>query len=208
MALLDKLGYKKLLTSDAIQRSQDELPLNRVLKYAESLLPELGLEPRKLKPTDAEVTYQFGSRALCHIKAFPDPGVDIYLIVVLDDRDQPTDHILIDLGAEYQPLSLEGPQFGFINVATEDDIKTLIPEIDPDIDNPFAVLASPSGGTYIQTYREKQGFALEYQMVNTSSHYQVPLLLSAEDVVNAMLSYGWGNDEWLSMFDWKKLDLG
>lgn len=207
MALLNKLAYKTLLTGDAIKRSQDELPLKRILKYAEDLLEELQLEPRKLQTVDAEVTYQFGPRTLCHVRAFPKQGVDIYLIVVLDGNDQPTDHILIDLGAEYQPLSLEGPQFGFFSAATEEDVKTVIPEIDPNIDNPFAVLASPDSGTYIQTYREKEGFALEYQLVNTSSHYQVPHLLSAKEVVNAMLSYGWGNDEWLSMFDWAHMEL-
>ncbi|MBL8869400.1 MAG: hypothetical protein JNK90_06370, partial [Planctomycetaceae bacterium] len=105
MALLNKLAYKTLLTGDAIKRSQDELPLKRILKYAEGLLEELQLEPRKLQTVDAEVTYQFGPKTLCHVRAFPKQGVDIYLIVVLNENDQPTDHILIDLGAEYQPLS-------------------------------------------------------------------------------------------------------
>lgn len=207
MALLDKLAYKKLLVGEARKRPNEEVPWDTVLDFAESILDERQLEPRTLSTDDIEVAYQFGACTLCHVKAYPNQRVDVYLIIILNEHDQPMDHILIDLGAEYQQLSLEGPQFGFISNASEEDIKTLIPEIDPNIDNPFAVLASPDSGTYIQTYREKEGFALEYQLVNTSSHYQVPHLLSAQEVVNAMLSYGWGNDEWLSIFNWTRMEF-
>jgi hypothetical protein len=84
----------------------------------------------------------------------------------------------------------------------------VITGIDPDEDNPFAVLGIAEGGTYIQTYRETDGFVLEYQLVNTSSHYRVDELLSAEQVVDAMISYSFGKDEWLEALDWQRLNLG
>lgn len=207
MALLDKLAYKKLLVGKAIKRDHAEIPWNRVIEFVESLVEELQLDRDSFDLRDASIAYQFGPNTLCHVRAVPDERTNVFVIVILNENDQLTDHILIDLGAEYAPIALDGPQIGYLPDVTEDDIKNLIPEIDPDEDNPFAVFGPPDSGTYMQTFREVDGFVLEYQLVNVSSHYRVPELLTAEQVVDAMLSYGWGRDEWLSMFTWERMEL-
>jgi hypothetical protein len=207
MPLLDKLAYKKLLVGKGVQRDPANIPWDQVLQFVESHADELQLKRHAFDLRDASVVYQFGPNTLCHVRAVPDERNNVFIIVILNENAQLTDYILIDLGAEYAPISLDGPQIGYVPDVTEEDIKNLIPQIDPDESDPFAVLASPDGGTYIQTYREPDGFVLEYQLVNVSSHYRVPELLTAEQVVRAMLSYGWGRDEWLSMFTWERVEL-
>jgi len=207
MPLLDKLAYKKLLAGKAVKRDPAEIPWDQVLQFVEAHADQLQLERDAFDLSDTSVVYQFGPNTLCHVRAVPDEHTNVFVIVILNENAQLTDYILIDLGAEYAPITLDGPQIGYIPDATEEDIKNLIPDLDPDEPNPFAVLASPDGGTYIQTYREADGFILEYQLVNASSHYRVPELVTAEQVVDAMLSYGWGRDEWLSMFTWERMEL-
>lgn len=204
MALLNKLQYKQILRSGASQkRTASDAQLDRVLTYATKLFPKLELKPRSLAPKDVSVVYQFGQHSLFHVRAFPRKQPDTFLIVVTDAKDKPTDHILFDIAAEYAEQHLDAPQFGFFESATKEDIRRVITGINPDEDNPFAILGIAEGGTYIQTYRETDGFLLEYQLVNTSSHYRVDELLSAKQVVNAMISYAFGKDEWLEAFEWQ-----
>ncbi len=209
MALLNKLQYKQLLSSGASQkRSTSEAQSDRVFKYATKLLPKLELDSRSLTPRDISVVYQFGRHSLYHVRAYPRKQPDTFVIVVTDEKDKPTDHILIDIAAEYAEHNLDAPQFGLFKSATKQDIRRVITGIDAHADNPFAILGTANGGTYIQTYRETDGFLLEYQLVNTSSHYSVDELLSAEQVVDAMISYAFGKDEWLASFEWQHVKLG
>ncbi len=209
MALLNKLQYKQLLSSGAAQkRTASDAQLDRVLKYATKLFPKLELKARSLTPKDVSVVYQFGQHSLFHVRAFPRKQPDTFVIVVTDERDKPTDHILIDIASEYAEKHLDAPQFGFFESASKEDIRRVITGIAPDEENPFAILGIADGGTYIQTYRETDGFLLEYQLVNTSSHHRVRLLLSAEQVVDAMTSYAFGKDEWLEGFEWQQAKLG
>lgn len=208
MALLNKLQYKQILSSGAAQkRTASDAQIDRVLKYASKLFPKLELKARNLTPKDVSVVYQFGEHSLFHVRAFPRKQPDTFLIIVTDEKDKPTDHILFDIAAEYAEKHLDAPQFGFLESATKEDIRRVITGIDPDLDNPFAILGITEGGTYIQTYRETDGFMLEYQLVNTSSHYSVDKLLSAEQVVDAMNSYSFGQDEWLEAFEWQHARL-
>ena len=209
MALLDKLQYKLILKSGVSQkRTASDAQIDRVLKYATKLLPKLELKARSLTPKDVSVVYQFGQHSLIHVRAYARKQPNTFLIVVTDEKDKPTDQILIDIAAEYAELQLDAPQFGFFKSATQEDIRRVITGIDSDEDDPFAVLGIAEGGTYIQTYREHDGFVLEYQLVNTSSHYRVPSLLSAEQVVDAMISYAFGKDEWLEALEWQHVKLG
>ncbi|MDX1927735.1 MAG: hypothetical protein SFV81_14530 [Pirellulaceae bacterium] len=208
MALLNKLQYKQLLSSGASQKvTASDAQIDRVLKYATKLFPTLDLKARNLTQKDISAVYQFGTRTLFHVRVYPRKQPDTFLIVVTDEKEKPTDHILIDIAAEYAEKHLDAPQFGFFESATKKDIRRVITGIDPDEDNPFAILAIAEGGTYIQTYREPDGFLLEHQLVNTSSHYRVDELLSAEQVVDAMISYAFGKDEWLEAFKWQHAKL-
>ena len=82
----------------------------------------------------------------------------------------------------------------------------MIGRIDPNEDNPFAIL-SRTEGTYLQTLRIDEGYLLEHQLVNVSSHYEVPAPVPGESVTEAMLSYLRGDYQWLEMFDWQKQEL-
>ncbi len=208
MGLLNKLQYKQLLSAGASQkRTATDAQWQQVLNYAAKQFPKLQLTPRNLTNKDASVVYQFGQKSLFHVRAFPRKLPDTFVIVVTDDKDKPTDHILIDLAAEYGENQLEGPQFGLIESATAEDIRRVITGIDPDEDDPYAVLGSADGGTYIQTYQEPSGYILEYQLVNTSSHYKVRKRLSTQAVIDAMISYAFGKDEWLETLDWRRIEL-
>lgn len=208
MALLNKLVYKQILSAEVSQtRTATEKQCNQVLKYATKLFPQLELKPRTLTVKDISVVYQLGQRSLFHVRAFSRKQPDTFLIVVTDEQDKPTDHILIDISAEHAEQHLDAPQFGFFESVTKQNIRRVITGIDPDQDNPFAILGIAEGGTYIQTYHEPDGFLLEYQLVNISSHYKVPTLVSAEQVVDAMISYAFGKEEWLEAFDWQHAKL-
>ncbi len=208
MALLDKLQYKQILSAGEAEKfSATDEQLDRVLKYAEKLLPKLKLPPRTLSSKDCKVVYQIGEHWLFHVRALFRKQPDTFVIVVTDEKFKPTDHILIDIAAEYAELMFDAPQFGLFESASKQDIRRVIRGIDPDKNDPFAVLGIAEGGTYIQTYREDSGFILEYQLVNTSSHYKVPELVSADQVVDAMISYAFGKDEWLKAFDWQRMKL-
>jgi hypothetical protein len=166
----------------------------------------LELKVRRLAAKDLAAAYHHGAGgcALFHVKAFPRKMPDTFVIVAADpDGRNAKGHILIDLAADYSQPFLECPAFDFEAVPTPDDIRSLVPAIEPDDDNPFAIL-SRGEGTYMQTLRMPDGFVLEHQLVNTSSHYEIPDYATAEEVVEAMVSYAFGNNEWLEMFDWRR----
>lgn len=112
----------------------------------------------------------------------------------------------MDLLAEQADPFLNCPSAGFLAVPRPNDIASRLSQITPDDDNPFAIL-STGDGTYIQTYCTDDGYVLEHQLVNTSSHYETPELVSLEEVVNAFRSYAFGNNEWLKEFDWRRQNL-
>lgn len=208
MAHLNKFQYIQLLNAGAaLKRTATDEQLDRVLSYATKLFPKLQLKSRSLTQKDVSDVYQFGQRSLFHVRAFPRKQPNTFVIVVTDERDKPTDHILIDIAAEYADLYLEAPQFFLREPATEQNIRRVISGMNPDEDNPFAILGTAAGDTYMQTYRESKGFLLEYQLVNTSSHYSVRKLLSSEQVIDAMISYAFGKHEWLEAFKWQHVEL-
>jgi hypothetical protein len=169
----------------------------------------LDLKARKLAAKDLAAAYRHGATGCTcfHVKAFPRRAPDTVVIVVADpDGRNAQGHILIDLAADYSQPFFECPSFDFEDVPTTNDIRSLIPAINPDDDNPFAILTL-SDGTYMQTLRMPEGFVLEHQLVNTSSHYEIPDVATAGEVVKAMESYAFGNNEWLEMFDWRRQKL-
>jgi hypothetical protein len=131
---------------------------------------------------------------------------ETFVIIMREGSGEITGHILIDLAAEYSQPFLECPSFDFEAAPTPEDIQRMIPQIGPDDDNPFAILTRGEG-TYMQTLRTEEGYVLEHQLVNTSSHYEIPAPASAEQVVAAMLSYAFGENEWLESFAWRPQEL-
>jgi hypothetical protein len=205
MALLNKRQYKQLLsTGVAQQRTATDKQCDRVLQYATKQFPKLELKPRGFTQKDVCAIYQLGQRSLFHVRAFPRKQPDTVLIVVADEKDKLTDHILIDLAAESAVQQLNTSQFGLFESTTKQNIRRVISGMDLE---EFAILGTANGGTYIQTYREPKGFLLEYQLVNTSSHYRVRKLVTSNQVIDAMISYAFAKDEWLEAFAWQRMKL-
>ena len=62
-------------------------------------------------------------------------------------------------------------------------------------------------GTFMQTLKTDDGFVLEHQLVNTACHYEIPEFATADQVVAAIVSYAFGNNEWLESFAWQLQQL-
>ena len=108
--------------------------------------------------------------------------------------------------AEYSPPFLDCPSCDYADIIEQEQLAPMISSIHEDDDNPFAIL-SIGDGTFIQTYRTEDGFALEHQLVTTECHYEVPELLSEKQVIAAMDSYAFGKLEWLEAHNWQLQDL-
>lgn len=203
--LLNKRKYLNLLSDSSVEITPETEVIERALDYAGNVFPTVGLTARKLKRSDLRHTFQNGKRLLCHVRAFPRKNPDTFLIVILGPR-KIEGHILIDLAAEYSAPFLSCVATGYQGTPDRKTLEKQIRSIDPDQVNPFAIL-STGEGTYMQTYREEKGFILEYQLVNTSSHYEIPKRATEDQVVAAMLSYAFGKYEWLDDFAWRRQKL-
>ena len=207
MKLLDKLQYLSLMAENATEiHTPSADAMDRVLQYATDVFPTLQLKLRDLKAKDVVAVFEHGDKTMYHVKAYPRKMPDTHVIVVMSG-EAVCGHILIDLAAEYAAPYFECPALEVEGELDAADVQRLLPQIRADEDNPFAVLGL-ADGTYMQTYRTDEGFYLEYQLVNTSSHYEIPELATCEEVVSAMLAYGFGKDkDWLTAFDWQRQNL-
>lgn len=205
MKLLNKLQYLKLLSGKGEKIQPDDESVNEVLAYAAEIFPDMQLKSRVLKAKDIAVVYRFGKRLLFHVKAYSRKAPDTFLVVIKGAK-KIEGHILIDLAAEYSQPFLNCVATGYEGFPDKVSLEEQIRMIEPDMDNPFAILLT-GDGTYLQTFRDADGFVLEYQMVNTSSHYETPKRVSEDDVVEAMLSYAFGKNEWLEAFKWRRMIL-
>lgn len=206
MQLLNKLQYLRLMSEPFEEVTPSPEAAARVLEYSTTVWTGLELKKRKLETTDIAVVFQHGERSFFHIKAFPRKMKDTFLIVVTHS-DGIDGHILIDIAAEYSNPFLDCPSTGFRGIPTPDDIKSMIAQIHPDDDSPFAILML-GDGTYMQTYRTHDGFHLEHQLVNGAGHYEISGLATADQVVDAFVSYAFGKNEWLDVFTWQLQQLG
>jgi len=204
MQLLDKLQYLGLMGPvPGTVVSPTSQTVDRVFAYATTVFPNLQLKHRKLKTDDLASVFQHGEHTFFHVKAFPRTMKDTFVVVVAKDTTF-VGHILIDLAAEYSQPYLNCPSFDFSDAPDAKDIERMIPQIRPDHSDPFAIL-SLADGTFMQTLRTEDGFVLEHQLVNTSSHYEIPKLATSHQVVKAMVAYAFGNDEeWLRAFAWQR----
>jgi len=205
--LLTKLEYLALVKGAAAELTPEPEAIVRTLRYARKQWPALQLAPRTLAAKDLARTSRHGKRAAFHVRAFPRRMPEAFVIVVADlEAEQIAGHILIDLAAEQAPARLDSPSQHHDELATRADIRRLIPALDYTAADPFAVLAK-ADGTYLQTLRTRDGFALEYQLVNTSSHYETTRLVTVKEVVSAMISYGFEKQPWLDRFTWRRQEL-
>lgn len=141
-------------------------------------------------------------RRLVHI---PTGIEDCFLIVVLDKPATPTSYFLFDIGSQYTSPTLISPAFGLEQAATEVDIRRVVPQL-PDFSDSFVVLESRCG-TYMQVYADGQDFHMEHQLVTTGAHYRCASVVGAEEAVDMLVSYAFGNYEWARDRRWERMDL-
>lgn len=203
MRLLNKLEYLSLMKTSP----ENIIPTNEnslsILTIAEEILSKLDLKKRKLAIKDVAQIYQHDEHIFYHIKAFPRKDPDTHVIIIADKNNRLEGYILLDFLSEYSQPLLECPSLDFEAIPTKEDIELLIPKINADDDDPFAILSIGSEGTYMQTMRTTEGFILEHQLVSHHCHYESANILSVEQVIEAMVSYAFGKNEWLEKIDWR-----
>jgi hypothetical protein len=205
--LLTKLEYLRLLSNAASPISAAQTA-EQILGYAAEVWQSVGLKQRKLRNADIIASYRDGARHLFHLKAYPRKQPDTVMVIVFDPTvSEVFGHILIDLGAENSTPRLDCPSSEYEGNPTIDEIESLLAQIHPDDDDPFAIMET-GDGTYLQTLRGDDGYVLEHQLVNTSNHYETINLATFEQVVEAFRAYGFGGTDWLESFDWRRQDLG
>lgn len=71
----------------------------------------------------------------------------------------------------------------------------------------FAILERTSS-VYMQTAKNQDGsFILEYQNGSLADHYDLPIFLQTEDMVDAFVSYLLETEYWQTGLPWKKARL-
>jgi len=92
-----------------------------------------------------------------------------------------------------------------IQSPTESDIRQAVFALDTKNEDAFLILG-PTEMTYIQTGGDqKAGFVLEYQDTDTKHHYRAKREFTADEVVNAMVAYATGADDWKTMAEWEPI---
>ena len=175
------------------------------LEYAHRVWPQLEIDSWQAHPrsvslvTDCQAT---GHR-LGHVTA--DWENCFLILIVPPGETMPESHILFDIGAEYESLTLLCPTLELDEVVTEPSIANAIHKL-PGREDPFAIVDT-GRGTYMQTYAEDAGFHIEYQLVSTACHYVLPKLVSAETTIQLFNSYAFGKKEWARNFQWQPMEL-
>ena len=141
-------------------------------------------------------------QTLVHI---PTSIEDCFLIVIFNESAEPVAYFLFDIGAQYTTPNLFCPAFGLEQVATETDIRRVIPEL-PAISESFVVLEL-RGGTYMQVYADGQGFHIEHQLVTIGAHYRCASVLGPNDAADTLVSYAFGSYEWTRNKRWERMSL-
>jgi hypothetical protein len=86
---------------------------------------------------------------------------------------------------------------------SEADIRQTVFALDTENGEAFLILGA-TDMTYIQTTGDqKVGFDLEYQESDTKHHYRATRDLTADEVINALLSYSTGSDDWKKIAEWE-----
>lgn len=207
MTLLSKLDYLQLIGGKPRKVSAPVEQIPAILKYAQKVWPKLDLGKRELGPEDIATVQQHGQTLLYHLSVDAKAQPETFVIVAAEKAgDKPLGHILLDLAAESARPRLVCPTCQFEDFVEPGVLEHLLSQIFPDDEDPYAILEL-TDGTYMQTLCTEEGYVLEHQLVNTSSHYEIPDLITLEAVGEAMNSYAMHDNRWLTMFDWQKLDL-
>ena len=206
MKLLNKLQYLSLIKESPEKILPTNENLSSIFTISEEVFYALDLKNRKLTIKDITAIFKHDEFLFYHIKAYPRKDPETQVIIIVDENQKTEGYILIDFLSEYTRPLLECPSLDFEDVVTKEDIELLIPKIDINDNDPFAIL-SIGEGTYMQTMKTDEGFILEHQLVNHRCHYEAVGNLSVEQVIAAMVSYAFGKNEWLETIDWQHQEI-
>ena len=77
--------------------------------------------------------------------------------------------------------------------------------LDTKNEDAFLILG-PAEQTYIQTGGDQgSGFVLEYQEADVKHHYRAKGILTADEIVKALVSYRAGSDDWKRTAVWERI---
>jgi hypothetical protein len=86
---------------------------------------------------------------------------------------------------------------------TDADIRQAVLGLDTRKGDAFLILG-PTDMSYIQSSGDQQvGFNLEYQEADAKHHYRAKRAFTADEIVNALVSYASGADEWKKTAEWE-----
>ncbi len=201
--LLTKLDYRNLLAGGTpiVATPNHEV----ALAYARELWPSLEIGKRILSKKDVVLCHKHGDVVLTHVRAYARKQPHVVLVLA-ETGGELSGHILVDLASDDAEPHLICPSVEHDGATSPEQLSEFLAKISSDEDDPFAILET-GDGTYIQTLNTGDGFVLEYQLVSTACHYETPELVSLEEAVAALISFGWGNHEWLTDFAWQRQDL-
>lgn len=189
-------GTEDHAASDAVKRNAVELAgsLRESLRLTAWTAPELArVFVRRAKAHDA---------LLVHVPLdLPDC---FFIAIVRHGASTAQEHLLFDIGAEYQLPMLESPDFGVSEPANEANIRHWIPRLQ-DNSAAFAIIEL-RGGTYMQLYADAKGFHLEHQLVAAGAHYRSAEPVGVDEAIDTLVSYACGKYEW-AYKRWERLEL-
>lgn len=165
--------------------------------------------PLQLKAWTAPALAQvFARRSQAHDALLVHVPLDIrdcFLIAIFrNGASTAQEHLLFDIGAEYQEPMLDCPEFGVAEPANEANIRHWIPLLQGS-PSAFAIIER-RGGTYMQVFADAEGFHLEHQLVTPGAHYRSVEPVSAEEAVGILVSYACEKYEW-AYKPWERLEL-
>ncbi|MDH6166769.1 hypothetical protein M2282_001916 [Variovorax boronicumulans] len=184
---------------DLLQEGTEDHAAGDAIKRGAVALAQSLREPLRLKDWAApEPARVFARRAKAHDALLVHVPLDIrdcfFIAIFRNGASTAGEHLLFDIGAEYQTPMLDCPDFGVAEAANEANIRHWVPLLKDDA-SAFAVIEL-RGGTYMQVYADAKGFHLEHQLVTTGAHYHSAEPLSADAAIDTLVSYACGKYEW------------
>ncbi|WP_226669243.1 hypothetical protein [Microbulbifer aggregans] len=182
-------------------------PADLEYNLLESIKNELSLSSEMIRSLEKTHEYLSGDGKFRHSLFWCSKLNAHYILITEIESDRFVGYTCQDIEGQYLPCKISSP---FLEDAYEADselIDELLELIDskPENSNAFAILES--GGCYIQTKREKDGFLLEYQAVSNALHFKILEKLELTDVRNAFQSFNEGSDQWSYCLHWERVAI-
>jgi len=177
------------------------------ISLLEPILDEMRVTQTDLTALVKTDEYMTGDGKLCHVWLWSKPLNAHFILIVDRLSGDLVGYTCQDIKGQYMPCKLSSPYLDADCVADENLITEFLEFIDTKAGDEDAFAVLESGGCYIQTLRESDGFLLEYQTASIAFHFQVSKKLSVTEVTDAFISFEKGDDKWLDGFQWEHLML-